>query len=134
MATGTMELGLSNNTLIKATDQSLELHSVRCAFCGLGEGQVERLFEGRSRYVCNDCIRVCIILMSDYKSVGYQPPWRRTAWYLRWFRGDPNGTISCSFCGAERIKNEYMMASRFSQICERCIRACQSIGNDSFSS
>jgi hypothetical protein len=46
---------------------------------------------------------------------------------LRWLRPDPMLTINCSFCGAERIKGEYLMASRHSQICERCVHACETL-------
>lgn len=67
------------------------------------------------------------MLMSDYKDSGYMPPWHTTPWFLRWLKGDDGNIISCSFCGADRIKGEYLMASRHSQICERCIRACESL-------
>lgn len=127
MATDSLELNLTSSLLIPAHDQALELHGTRCSFCGLGEGRVERLFEGRSRFICNECIRICSMLMSDYKDSGYMPPWHTTPWFLRWLKGDDGNIISCSFCGADRIKGEYLMASRHSQICERCIRACESL-------
>jgi ClpX C4-type zinc finger len=127
MATDSLELNLTSSLLIPATDQALELHGTRCSFCGLGEGRVERLFEGRSRFICNECIRICSLLMTDYKDSGYMPPWHKTPWFLRWLQGDGVNAINCSFCGADRIKGEYLMASRHSQICERCIRACESL-------
>lgn len=127
MATDSLELNLTSSLLIPSSDQSLELHGTRCSFCGLGEGRVARLFEGRSRYICNECIRICSMLMDDYRDMGYLPPWHKTPWFLRWLKGDIIGTISCSFCGADRIKGEYLMASRHSQICERCVRACESL-------
>lgn len=132
MASKTLELNLTSTALIKSVNYQLEMHGTRCSFCGLGEGQVLRLFEGRSRYICNECILVCSDLLSDYKAIGYTPSWYRSPWYMRLFRGAPNGTICCSFCGAERVKGEYLMASSHSQICERCIHACESISRDSF--
>lgn len=131
MATRTRELNLTSSALIAATDFHLDIHGIRCSFCGLGEGQVARLFEGRNRYICNECIRVCTLLIADYREHDYCPPWYRLPWYARWLRDTPVGTISCSFCGAERIKGEYLMASRHSQICERCVHACESLGSDS---
>jgi hypothetical protein len=128
MASQTLELNFTSSALIPATDFHLEVSGVRCSFCGLGKGQVARLFEGRSRYICNECIRVSTLLLADYKEWGYIPPWHRSPWYLRWLRPDPHNGISCSFCGAERIKGEYLIASRHSQICERCVRACEALG------
>ena len=132
MATRSLELEPHSSALIPVTDFHLEIRGTRCSFCGLGEGQVARLFEGRSRYICNECIRVCAILIIDYREYGYTPPWHRLPWYLRWLRDDPMQSVSCSFCGAERIKGEYLIASRHSQICERCVQACESLGVDSF--
>ncbi|HEX4945091.1 MAG TPA: ClpX C4-type zinc finger protein [Blastocatellia bacterium] len=132
MAIQTLELNLTRSALIPATDFHLELHGIRCSFCGLGKGQVERLFEGRSRYICNECIRICMLLIADYRDNDYAPPWHRTPWYWRWRRNNSNRPISCSFCGAERIKGEYILAGRHSQICERCVRACESLVVDSF--
>jgi hypothetical protein len=128
----TLELNLTRSALIAATEFYLETHVVRCSFCGLGEGQVARLFEGRSRYVCNECIRVCALLIIDYRECNYAPPWQRTPWYVRWLRNDSTGTINCSFCGAERIRGEYLLASRHSQICERCVHACESLGGGTY--
>ncbi len=128
----TLELNLTRSALISPTEFHLEIHGVRCSFCGLGEGQVARLFEGRSRYICNECIRVCALLIIDYREYDYAPPWQRRPWYMRWLRNDPISLISCSFCGAERIKGEYLMVSRHSQICERCIHACESLGGGTF--
>ncbi len=128
MATRTMDLNLTSSALIAATDFHLEVHGIRCSFCGLGEGQVARLFEGRNRYICNECIRACSVLIADYRACAYAPPWPRLPWYLRWLRPDPILMISCSFCGAERIKGEYLLASRHSQICERCVHACETLG------
>ncbi|MFN7926674.1 MAG: ClpX C4-type zinc finger protein [Blastocatellia bacterium] len=55
MAADSLELNLTS-PFNSANDQALELHGTRCSFCGLGEGRVERLFEGRSCFICNDCI------------------------------------------------------------------------------
>lgn len=132
MATRSLELDSPSSALIPVSDFQLEIRGTRCSFCGLGEGQVARLFEGRSRYICNECIRVCAILIIDYREYGYMPPWHHLPWYLRWLRDDPMHSIGCSFCGAERVKGEYLIASRHSQICERCVQACESLGVDSF--
>ena len=132
MATRTLDLNLTSSALIAATDFHLEIPGIRCSFCGLGEGQVARLFEGRNRYICNECIGVCSLLISDYRACDYTPSWHRVPWYLRWLRNTPVKGITCSFCGAEPIKGEYMMASRHSQICERCVHACESLGVETF--
>ena len=129
----TLELNLTRSPLISATEFHLEIHSVRCSFCGLGEGQVARLFEGRSRYVCNECVHVCALLIVDYRECAYAPPWQRLPWYMRWLHKDSAKTIGCSFCGAERVRGEYLLASRHSQICERCVHACEALGGEVFS-
>lgn len=134
MASGMLGLDLSSTALIKTGHNQLEARDIRCSFCGLGEGQVARLFEGRNRYICNECVRVCSILMTDYKLMGYAPPWQRAPWYRRILGAQPRNVIHCSFCGTERAKGEYLMASPESQICERCVHACESINYDAYPS
>lgn len=39
----------------------------RCSFCGKTEDQVERLIEGSSAFICNDCVELCVeILGNDF--------------------------------------------------------------------
>lgn len=42
-----------------------EKHVCRCSFCGKTEGQVKRLIEGPSAYICNECIELCVELIHD---------------------------------------------------------------------
>ncbi len=37
----------------------------RCSFCGKTEEQVNRLIEGPSAYICNECIELCVDLIQD---------------------------------------------------------------------
>lgn len=132
MSSSTLDLKLSSTALIKSSDFYLEVHGTRCSFCGLGEGQVARLFEGRSKYICNECIRVCAILLADYKELGYLPSQNDLPWYRRLLGNGRKKVVLCSFCGAEKMRGEYLLAGLHSQICERCIHACESINYDSF--
>jgi ATP-dependent Clp protease ATP-binding subunit ClpX len=38
---------------------------VYCSFCGKSQDQVERLIAGPSAYICNECVRVCLDILSD---------------------------------------------------------------------
>ncbi|HZS06900.1 MAG TPA: ClpX C4-type zinc finger protein [Blastocatellia bacterium] len=101
---------------------------LRCSFCGLGEGEVARLFEGRdNNYICNECVDVSVQLLSDYRDLGLRPPMLRVPWYRRILRGENSKTGHCSFCGAPQADGERLLASPEVQICERCIRACEAI-------
>ncbi len=104
-------------------------HVLRCSFCELGEGEVERLFEGRDGYICNECVEVCVQLLTDYRELGYKPPTVKVPWYKRILGGEHKQTGVCSFCGTTQNKGEWLLASPHRQICERCINACQSIGS-----
>jgi len=100
---------------------------LRCSFCGLGEGEVARLFEGRSGYICNECVEVCVLLLADYSELGCKPPTIKVPWYKRLFGGEGAKAGSCSFCGAAQSDGEWLLASSQTQICEKCIRACEAI-------
>lgn len=99
---------------------------LRCSFCQLGEGEVARLFEGRAGYICNECVEVCVQLLNDYHELGSKPPALKVPWYRRLF-GDGARAGHCSFCGAAQGEGERLLASAETQICEKCIRACEVI-------
>lgn len=99
---------------------------LRCSFCGLGEGEVERLFEGRAGYICDECVEVCIQLLEDYRDLGVKAPSLKRPWYKR-LLGDEQVTGSCSFNVHDRHnpQGERLFPGEEAQICEKCIRACE---------
>lgn len=99
---------------------------LRCSFCGLGEGEVERLFEGRAGYICDECVEVCIQLLEDYRDLGVKAPSLKRPWYKR-LLGDEQATGSCSFNVHDRHnpQGERLFPGEEAQICEKCIRACE---------
>jgi hypothetical protein len=99
---------------------------LRCSFCGLGEGRVAHLFEGRSGYICNDCVRVCAQLLADYREAGFRPSLVKAPWYRRWL-GDERALAACNFCGALCGVGGRLLAGPDSQICEQCVRTCEAI-------
>lgn len=98
-----------------------------CSFCGLGEGEVARLFEGRAGYICNECVEVCVQLLADYHALGLKPPMLKLPWYKRLLGGEEAKASNCSFCGAAQGEGERLLASSQTQICEKCIKACEVI-------
>lgn len=44
------------------SDMDKELH---CSFCGKSQNEVKKLIAGRNVYICNECIDVCINIVSD---------------------------------------------------------------------
>lgn len=96
----------------------------RCSFCGLGEGEVERLFQGRAGYICGECVDVCVELLADYREMGLVPPESKRSWYQRWFSEDIN--VACSFTphDDESPQGERLFPGQHVQICEQCVRAC----------
>ncbi|MEP7271630.1 MAG: ClpX C4-type zinc finger protein [Acidobacteriota bacterium] len=96
----------------------------RCSFCGLGEGEVERLFQGRAGYICGECVDVCLELLADYRELGIAPPESKRSWYQRWFA--ENIDVACSFTphDEESPQGERLFPGPGVQICEQCVRAC----------
>ncbi len=39
--------------------------SIRCSFCGKPQSMVNRLVAGNGAYICDDCIRMCLSLVTD---------------------------------------------------------------------
>jgi hypothetical protein len=102
----------------------LQSQVLRCSFCGLGEGEVARLFEGRAGYICNECVEVCVQVLADYRELGCKPPVIKVPWYKRLFGGEGGKAGHCSFCGAAQNEQEWLLASAETQICEKCVREC----------
>lgn len=100
---------------------------LRCSFCGLGEGEVERLFEGRAGYICDECVEVCVQLLEDYRDLGLKAPSLKRPWYRRILNGDQNIEAVCSFNLHDRRNpvGERLFPGFEAQICEKCVRACE---------
>lgn len=107
-------------------------HAPRCSFCDLGEGWVAHLFEGRSGYICNECVRVCGQLLSDYRQLGFRPSLVRAPWYKRWLTGADELLAACDFCGVAYGASARLLAAPAARICEKCVRTCEALGADDF--
>lgn len=101
--------------------------TLRCSFCGFGEGEVARLFEGHSGYICDECVDVCVQLLQDYEELGVRPPRLNLPWYKRIFGEDADSDNSCSFNIHDRNnpQGERLFPGISAQICDKCIRACE---------
>lgn len=99
----------------------------RCSFCGLGEGEVERLFQGREGFICGECVDVCVELIADFREMGMAPPESKRSWYQRWFSEDVHVTCSFTAHDADNPQGERLFPGAHVQICEQCIRACAAL-------
>jgi hypothetical protein len=100
---------------------------LRCSFCGLGEGEVARLFEGHSGYICDECVDVCVQLLSDYREMGLKPPKVSQPWYKKLFGDNGGGAGACSFNIHDRgnPQGDRLFPGIDAQICDKCVRACE---------
>ncbi|MBK9316348.1 MAG: ClpX C4-type zinc finger protein [Acidobacteria bacterium] len=98
-----------------------------CSFCGLGEGEVARLFEGYSGYICDECVDVCVQLLHDYREMGLRPPRPSRPWYKKLFGDDAPQAGTCSFNIHDRDnpQGERLFPGIHAQICDKCVRACE---------
>jgi ATP-dependent Clp protease ATP-binding subunit ClpX len=39
--------------------------TLRCSFCGKSQNEVRKLIAGPTVYICNECIDICIEIISD---------------------------------------------------------------------
>ena len=39
---------------------------IRCSFCGKSQNQVEKLISGNGAFICNECVRLCTDIISDF--------------------------------------------------------------------
>ncbi len=100
---------------------------LRCSFCGLGEGEVARLFEGHAGYICDECVDVCVQLLHDYREMGIRPPKVNQPWYKKLFGDDGGDDGACSFNIHDRNnpQGERIFPGINAQICDKCVRACE---------
>ncbi|HMV83247.1 MAG TPA: ClpX C4-type zinc finger protein [Blastocatellia bacterium] len=100
---------------------------LRCSFCGLGEGEVARLFEGTAGFICDECVEVCVQLLHDYHEMGIRPPRPNQPWYKKLFSDESANVAVCSFNVHDRNnpQGERVFPGLNAQICNKCIRACE---------
>ena len=100
---------------------------LRCSFCAMGEGEVARLFEGHSGYICDECVEVCVQLLIDYREMGIRPPKLDQPWYKRLLGDDGSHVGQCSFNVHDRSNPQgaRLFAGISAQSCDKCGRACE---------
>ena len=110
-----------------ALNRQAQRQVLRCSFCGLGEGEVARLFEGTSGFICGECVDVCVQLLYDYREMGMKPPRSNQPWYKKLFSEDSAGVANCSFNvhDRENPQGERVFPGSDAQICDKCVRACE---------
>ena len=47
------------------TDRTDEDKVLHCSFCGKSQNEVKKLIAGRGVYICDECIDVCINIVSQ---------------------------------------------------------------------
>ena len=47
------------------TDKTDEDKVLHCSFCGKSQNEVKKLIAGRGVYICDECIEVCINIVSQ---------------------------------------------------------------------
>ena len=109
--------------------QQTQRQILRCSFCGLGEGEVARLFEGHSGYICDECVDVCVQLLQDYREMGLKPQKVDQPWYKKLFGDNGGGAEPCSFNFHDRNhpQGERLFPGINAQICDKCVRACEAL-------
>ena len=102
---------------------------LRCSFCSMGEGEVARLFEGHSGYVCDECVDVCIQLLEEFRELGVKPPALDRPWYKKLLGGGQAESNECSFNHHDRHNPQgtRLFPGNDVQICEKCVRACEAL-------
>jgi hypothetical protein len=100
---------------------------LQCSFCGLGEGEVARLFEGHAGYICDECIDVCSQLLQDYRELGIRPPKPEKPWYRKLLGENGVQVGECSFNLHDRNNPQgiRIFPGLNAQICDKCVRACE---------
>ena len=46
-----------------------EEEKLHCSFCGKSQDEVKKLVAGRGVYICDECIEVCISIVSDEMNI-----------------------------------------------------------------
>lgn len=125
-----MDMNNNNHTVTRnsgALDPQPIRPVLRCSFCGLGEGEVSRLFEGTSGFICDECVDVCVQLLYDYREMGMHPPKSNQPWYKKLFNEDADQVAFCSFNVHDRGNPQggRVFPGINAQICDKCVRACE---------
>lgn len=50
---------------VKPMAKNDEKRAVRCSFCGKHQDQVQRIIAGPDAYICNECVHLCMSILSD---------------------------------------------------------------------
>ena len=98
---------------------------MRCSFCGLGEGEVARLFEGHSGYVCDECVDVCVQLLEDFRELGVRTPTSDRPWYKKLLGGVAASDCSFNHHDRNNPQGARLFPGNDAQICDKCVRACE---------
>ena len=86
-----------------------------CSFCGKHANQAAKLFDGRTKHICNECIDLVHTVLATDGNTADTP-----IATIRQLRAvDP--AKRCSFCGKQRRHVAAMATTDHARICNECI-------------
>jgi hypothetical protein len=94
-----------------------------CSFCGKSQEQVRKLVAGPKSHICDECIEVCVDIISDDRIA--HTPHAEQAKLVR--EGSRVLTARCSLCRMPVVIQDLLAVIGRGSVCVSCIAAVQAI-------
>jgi ClpX C4-type zinc finger len=95
----------------------------RCSFCGKAQNEVAKLIHGPSVHICNECVDICIEIITDDAWSKVQQPMSTPA---REPDNIPVPGVPCSLCHVLTPANQCLLIPERGQLCPACLEAIRS--------
>jgi hypothetical protein len=103
---------------ITANEEHAGNEELRCSFCGNAEFEIRKLIAGPKVYICDECVRICLLIVED----------DRSAAEMREQDTPSVGSlpVSCSLCGMLTAPDSVLLVENKGVLCSLCVRDVQS--------
>ena len=90
----------------------------RCSVCDKAEPEIRKLIAGPKFYICDECVRVCQIIIEEDSVIGMSAE-----------KNNPSINalpVSCSLCGLPTSPDGVLFVENKGVLCPLCVRDVQS--------
>ena len=103
--------------------------TLRCSFCKRSQDDVRKLIAGPTVFICDDCVQVCVDLISDDTRTEEQVRKRLEAEAAQ--QTPPRSAIvTCTTCRLPLVLEEALTIENGAILCRPCVSAIQAAAED----
>lgn len=113
----------------KEREQTPSEPTLRCSFCKRSQDDVRKLIAGPTVFICDDCVHVCVDLISDDNQIEERLRERLEAEAARQ-TPSRSAIVTCTICRLPLVLEEGITIETGAILCRPCVSSIQAAVED----